>query len=116
MTYVFDIDGTICTKVDDGDYSKAQPIKDRIDIVNQLYDQGNTIIFQTARGMGRSTNSQAFAWEFFGKDTEKQLKVWGVKFHSLFMGKPAGDVYVDDKGIADTKFFELQKVIAQSGN
>ena len=45
MTYVFDIDGTICTKVIDGDYSKASPLQDRIDIVNKLYDNGNKIIF-----------------------------------------------------------------------
>lgn len=106
MTYVFDIDGTICTKVTDGDYSKAEPLVDRINIVNSLYEEGNTIIFQTARGMGRSGNSQAFAWDFLGKSTKKQLELWGVKFHSLFMGKPAGDIYIDDKGIHDINFFE----------
>jgi len=105
MVYVFDIDGTICTKVDDGDYSNAEPLRDRIEIVNKLYDEGNTIIFQTARGMGRSGNSQAFAWDFFGRSTREQLNNWGVKFHSLFMGKPAGDIYVDDKGMQDTYFF-----------
>ena len=105
MTYVFDIDGTICTKVTDGDYSKAEPFVNRIKTVNRLYDEGNTIIFQTARGMGRSGNSQAFAWDFFGEFTKQQLKDWGVKFHSLFMGKPAGDVYVDDKAIRDLDFF-----------
>jgi len=114
-TYVFDIDGTICTKITNGDYSTAAPLNDRISVVNRLYDEGNIIIFQTARGMGRSGNSQAFAWEFLGKDTEKQLKKWGVKFHSLFMGKPAGDVYVDDKGMSDHKFFELQRAIEKSG-
>ena len=106
MIYVFDIDGTICTKVNDGDYSGALPLKDRIDIVNRLYDEGNTIIFQTARGMGRSGNSQAFSWDFFGESTKKQLKEWGVKFHSLFMGKPAADIYVDDKAIRDIDFFK----------
>ena len=59
MIYVFDIDGTICTKVNDGDYSNAKPLVDRIDVVNKLYDKGNTIIFQTARGMGRCSNSVA---------------------------------------------------------
>jgi len=109
MIYVFDIDGTICTKIDDGDYSNAIPLKDRIDVVNRLYDEGNTIIFQTARGMGRSGNSQAFAWDFFGKSTKQQLQSWGVKFHSLFMGKPAGDIYVDDKALRDIDFFNQYK-------
>ena len=35
MVYVFDIDGTICTKTD-GDYSKAKPMQERIDVVNKL--------------------------------------------------------------------------------
>ena len=48
MTYVFDIDGTICTKVDDGNYLNAKPLQNRIDVVNRLYEEGNRIIFQTA--------------------------------------------------------------------
>ena len=48
MTYVFDIDGTICTKTD-GDYSQAEPLHERIQKVNELYDQGHEIIFLTAR-------------------------------------------------------------------
>ena len=95
MTYVFDIDGTICTQAFDGDYENAEPIQHRIDKVNKLYDEGNTIIFLTARGMGRSDNSQLFAIEFFTKRTREQLEKWGVKFHKLFLGKPAGDVYID---------------------
>ena len=109
MTYVFDIDGTICTKVIDGDYSKASPLQDRIDIVNKLYDNGNKIIFQTARGMGRSSNSVAWSHKAFYELTREQLESWGVKFHSLFLGKPAGDVYVDDKGIKDSTFFEIHE-------
>lgn len=114
-TYVFDIDGTICTKVSDGDYSKARPFEDRINVVNKLYEQGDTIIFQTARGMGRSGNSQAFAWNFFEKDTKAQLIKWGVKFHSLYMGKPSADVYVDDKALDDNKFFDIHRRIKQTG-
>ncbi len=105
MIYVFDIDGTICSKVDDGDYSKAMPYSNRIKTVNRLYDEGNTIIFQTARGMGRSGNSQAFAWTAFERVTRDQLNTWGVKYHSLFLGKPAGDIYIDDKGMRDTDYF-----------
>lgn len=105
MTYVFDIDGTICTKVTDGDYSKAEPIQDRIDLVNNLYDEGHTIVFQTARGMGRSDDSQMFAIGSFTKLTKQQLETWGVKYHKLFLGKPSGDIYIDDKGMKDEDFF-----------
>jgi histidinol phosphatase-like enzyme len=104
MTYVFDIDGTICIN-SNSDYENSVPLHDRIDKINQLYNEGNTIIFQTARGMGRSKNSPAFAYAKFYKLTQDQLKKWGVKYHSLFLGKPAGDIYVDDKGINDEDYF-----------
>lgn len=116
MIYVFDIDGTICTKVNDGDYSKAKPLAERIDVVNKLHDAGNTIIFQTARGMGRSSNSVAWSHKAFYELTKNQLDDWGVKFHALFLGKPAGDVYVDDKGIKDTTFFDLVHRTSQTDN
>ena len=104
MTYVFDIDGTICTNTH-GDYENALPIKNRIKQVNKLYDEGNTIHFLTARGMGRSDNAAVYADRAFRKLTEKQLSDWGVKYHRLFLGKPAGDIYIDDKGAKDEDFF-----------
>jgi|TARA_R110002126_G_scaffold2803_1_gene15518 hypothetical protein len=107
MTYIFDIDGTICTNTN-GKYSTAQPLQDRITIVNKLYDQGHTIHFLTARGMGRSGNSTAFAYDAFEDLTRQQLKEWGVKYHRLFLGKPSGDFYIDDKGIKDEDFFNTR--------
>ena len=105
MTYVFDIDGTICTKVEDGDYSSSKPLADRIEIVNKLYNEGHVIIFQTARGMGRYNNNFEKASSRFYEFTVKQLNDWGVKYHQIFLGKPAADIYVDDKGIRDLDFF-----------
>ena len=107
MTYVFDIDGTICSKTD-GDYSKAQPFKDRIDVINKLYDEGHTIVFLTARGMGRFNNRRALAEINFLDLTVKQLNSWGVKYHEVFLGKPSGDVYIDDKGLKDEDFFNTR--------
>jgi capsule biosynthesis phosphatase len=104
MTYVFDIDGTICYNTN-SDYENSTPLQDRIEKVNKLYDDGHTIIFQTARGMGRSQNSTAFAYASFFELTQDQLHAWGVKYHRLFMGKPAADFYIDDKGINDNDFF-----------
>ena len=104
MVYVFDIDGTICTSLN-SEYEKATPLRSRIKKVNDLYDKGHSIIFQTARGMGRSGNSQAYAHKAFYEFTKKQLDSWGVKYHSLFLGKPAADYYIDDKGIKDGDFF-----------
>tara|TARA_B100000282_G_scaffold217193_1_gene160937 strand:- start:240 stop:560 length:321 start_codon:yes stop_codon:yes gene_type:complete len=104
MVYVFDIDGTICTN-SYGEYKNAVPIRDRISKINKLYDSGNTIIFQTARGMGRHDNKRDLAISDFYDFTKNQLDSWGVSYHQLFLGKPAGDKYIDDKGINDVEFF-----------
>ena len=89
-TYCFDLDGTLCT-LTDGDYEKAEPIIDRIQKVNKLYDEKNTIIINTARGFVTGTN-----WE---KVTKKQLSDWNVKYNYLYFNKPAADFYIDDKAL-----------------
>ena len=104
MTYVFDIDGTICTKTE-GDYEQAIPFENRIEKINELYEQGHKIVFNTARGMGRSQNCSKTANRMFFDRTYNQLKKWNVKYHSLIMGKPSGDIYIDDKGVNDENFF-----------
>jgi hypothetical protein len=104
LNYVFDLDGTLCTNTY-GDYSKAVPLKERIARVNVLFDEGHHIVILTARGMGSTGNNSALAklkWEEF---TIHQLQEWGVKYHKLFLGKPSGDVYIDDKGVSDLDFF-----------
>lgn len=104
MTYVFDIDGTICT-LTNGDYRTATPYESRIDKINKLYDEGNVITLYTARGMGRTNNCQHTAEKLFLELTKKQLQDWGIKYHHFYMGKPSGDIYIDDKGKKDEDFF-----------
>lgn len=102
--YVFDIDGTICSNTG-GNYQNAKPIAERIKKVNRLYEEGHNIFFLTARGMGRYSNDATQAIAEFYEFTKKQLDNWGVKYHALFLGKPQGDIYIDDKGVSDEQFF-----------
>ena len=104
MIYVFDIDGTVCTNTN-GDYERARPYSERVERINDLYKEGNKIIFMTARGMGRSDNDRDFAYKEFYDFTYSQLKSWGLKFHELYLGKPEADIFVDDKGEKDSDFF-----------
>ena len=104
LTYVFDIDGTLLS-LTNGEYQNALPILKRIKKVNELYDDGHTIILNTARGMGRTKNDAKAAKDMFEDLTKKQLDKLGIRYHHLFLGKPAGDIYVDDKGIKDEDFF-----------
>jgi capsule biosynthesis phosphatase len=104
MKYVFDLDGTLCTEVN-GDYESAQPIEDRILMVNKLFDEGNKITIFTARGMNTFDNNQFNAIQKYYSLTEAQLKQWKVKYHHLILGKPSGDFYIDDKGINHEDYF-----------
>ena len=88
-----------------GDYEKAEPLIDRIKTNNKLYDEGKQVIYHTARGMGRNNNDATKAQPEFYLFTVRQLKSWGVKFHRVILGKPSGDVYIDDKGMKDEHFY-----------
>jgi len=101
MIIYVDIDETICETPPDRDYAKAVPIEKNINKINELYDEGNTIIFWTARG---STT---------GKDwyelTGQQLREWGVKYHDYKVGKPTYDLFICDKAINTEAFFNRSK-------
>lgn len=105
MKYVVDIDGTICSVVSNGNYESAVPIKHRIEKINKLYDEGHYITYLTARGMGRYNNDIKLAKARFYDITKMQLRLWGCKYHELFLGKPSADFYIDDKGINTNDFF-----------
>ena len=104
-TYVIDIDGTICDWEPGRDYTLSQPFEDRIKVLNKLYDQGHTIKYFTARGMGRYAGRSDKAIESFYAITETQLDRWGCKYHQLILGKSSADYYIDDKGIEANEFF-----------
>lgn len=92
MIYCFDLDGTLCESVSDGDYTKAIPFKRAISKVNQLYDEGNEILIFTGRG-----SSSGKDWT---EQTKQQLELWQLKHHKLIMNvKPTYDIVIDDKAI-----------------
>ncbi len=97
MLIYVDIDETICESPEDRDYTKARPIKERIEKINKLFDEGNTIVYWTARG-----TMTGIDWY---QVTQKQFDIWGVKYHDLKMGKPAYDLFIDDKNIKSETFF-----------
>jgi hypothetical protein len=97
MKYIVDIDGTICTNTN-GDYPNAEPYMTRIEYFNGLYDAGNEIHYWTARG----SNSGKEWLEL----TLKQLNDWGVKYTTAKTGKPAYDIWIDDKAFNVDRYFE----------
>jgi len=104
MKYVIDIDGTICHSNDA--YIDSIPFEERIEKINKLYLEGNQIIYYTARGMGSSNNDAIAAKLKYFDLTKKQLELWDVKYNKLFMSKPSGDIYIDDKACHANLFFK----------
>ena len=89
MIIYVDIDGTIC-HTENSDYFNSSPRYNQIKKINKLYDEGNEIIYWTARG-GHS-----------GKDwsvlTERQLDKWGCKYTRIEeQKKPSYDLFICDK-------------------
>ena len=102
MVYIIDIDGTICS-LTEGDYDDVVPFYDKIKVFNKLHDSGHTIIYWTARGMGR-----------FGGDA------WSATTE-LKLGKPSYDYQIDDKTISfedvkNTIKMQVLKLINWSNN
>lgn len=96
-TYYIDIDGTICTLDENGNYNNAIPYHDRIKKINDLYDKGNTVIYWTARG-----TKTGIDWS---EMTKNQLIKWGVKYNNILMNKPFYDKFIDDKAFNSESFF-----------
>ena len=99
MIIYVDIDDTICYFEDNKhlNYEIAIPYKERITKINNLFDNGNVVVYWTARGSLSGIN--------WFNITYKQLIAWGCKFNELRMGKPAYDLFIDDKNINADVFF-----------
>ena len=95
-TICFDLDNVICKTNKKNEYNKSKPNKRAINKINQLYEKYNIIIF-TARGMGRFNGNLNKVKKNLLPLTKNQLRLWGVKYNKLIMGKPSYDLIVDDK-------------------
>lgn len=106
MKYIVDIDGTICEHVNNPNFGTGEVYYDRIERLNQLFDDGHEIVYYTARGMGEFDGSASLATRKWFNYTYNQLKDWNCKFTKLIIGKYSGDIYIDDKGIHCDDFFK----------
>ena len=86
-----DIDETICNTPEDRDYTKSTIIQENLDKVNRLYEEGNHIVYWTARG-----SRSGIDWYDF---TLEQLTGWGAKYHELRCDKPYYDTFIEDRSI-----------------
>jgi len=77
--YLIDIDGTICDDIRNEEshlYPTAKPFEGSKEEINKLYDEGNKIVFFTARE--HKDHKITIDW----------LDKHGFKYHDLIMDKP----------------------------
>lgn len=90
MRIYVDIDETICYYDGERNYPDALPLKDNIEKINKLFEDGHEITYWTARG-------SATGLDWFNL-TKSQLSRWGCKYHDLSVGeKPPYDLLICDK-------------------
>lgn len=103
--YVFDLDGTLCEpaksmqlQVDPIVVTQTKPLDARIGVLKRLKAEGSIILIYTARATNQFIPTQAW------------LMQHNVPCDGLFLGKPSGDIYVDDHGVNDKDFFKSKGV------
>ncbi len=91
MIIYCDIDGVLMTQDPNNeiDYENAEPIKENIEKINKMYEAGDNITLWTSRGSLTGIDHRVL--------TLKQLKKFGVKYHTLRMDKPYYDEFIDDR-------------------
>ena len=85
LKIVIDLDGTILEEKTVKERPKAIPLPGAVDAVNKLYEMGHVIIIYSARP------------ESDLELVSEQLERYGIKYHHLILGKPAGDIFIDDR-------------------
>lgn len=101
MQIIIDMDGTICTEEKTYSRALAKPNKGAKEAVNGYYKAGHTVIIYSAR-----------TWMEY-EMTSDWLKKNGFKYHQLIMGKPIGDVWIDDRAIKFESWEKANKIISQ---
>lgn len=99
MRIIVDLDGTICTEEEYHNRILAQPLKKAVSSINKLYNEGHTIIIYSSR-----------SWQQYDMTLE-WLKNYGLKYHQLYLGKPIGEVWLDDRAIRFNKWDTVMKKI-----
>jgi hypothetical protein len=93
--YLIDIDGTVCEDIKNEDshlYKDALPYEGSKEQINKLYDEGNKIVFFTAREYKDKGTTLSWLWRH------------GFKFHDLITDKPRCSedeeyVWIDNKPV-----------------
>ena len=96
-TIIVDVDGVIARKDHGGNYERAGPLSYGISQINALKELGYKIVLFTARYGDREQGCMQRQYNRGYLELVTWLQKHGVKYDEVWMGKPAGVMYIDDK-------------------
>lgn len=108
MRICFDLDQTLCYG---RPYSSAMPIPGRAKLLQDLRNNGHTVIIHTARMMNTHEGNVGKVIKNVAKLTLDQLDFWGFEYDEIYFGKPNADIYIDDKALHVSGLSNLQNII-----
>jgi len=106
-TIVCDVDGTICSNPEYGDYSKCLPINDVCNKLKLENDKGTYIILYTSRNLRSFKGNLGLINKYTSKTLIDWLTKNDIPYDELHLGKPWGEgnlFYLDDKLISINQF------------
>ncbi|OYP57944.1 capsular biosynthesis protein, partial [Lachnotalea glycerini] len=103
LTFVFDIDGTICPiKQKEQEYIELVPYKDMVDKIREYKAGGAKIVLFTSRNMNSYNGNIGMINANTAKIMLEWLDKWSIPYDEIIYGKPwpgHRGFYVDDRSI-----------------
>lgn len=108
MTFIFDIDGTICPlKTKDEKYEDLVPYQEILDKLREYHDNGARIVLFTSRNMNSYGGNIGLINKHTAKILLDWLEKWQIPYDEIVYGKPwpgHKGFYVDDRSVRPDEF------------
>lgn len=113
LSFVFDIDGTICPiKKKEQKYEDLVPYKEMVDKIREYKKGGAKIIFYTSRNMNSYQNNVGMINANTAKTILNWLDKWEIPYDEIYYGKPwpgHRGYYVDDRTVRPDEFLRYSE-------
>lgn len=110
LTFIFDIDGTICPiKKSDEKYEDLIPNAAIVEKIKEYHNNGAKIVLYTSRNMNTFNGNIGMINKVTSQILYKWLDKWNIPYDEIVFGKlwpGKNGYYVDDRTITPKKFLE----------
>ena len=111
LTFVVDIDGTLCPiKKKEGKYEELVPYRGIVDRLREYKEAGARIVLYTSRNMNSYHGNLGLINANTAKVLLKWLDDWEVPYDEILYGKPwPGHLgfYIDDRAVRPDEFMRM---------